>query len=98
MEERQKAKDVMIEKLTLKNQQLKTQRAKLAQRVAQKEEMSDALHVVDFEQLKIENQQFLERVEAKNAELLQVKATTAQSVQVCVLSFFSQQRHPCSPF
>jgi hypothetical protein len=83
MEDRLKAKVTMIEKLELKNAQLKGQRAKLGQRVAQKDELCDMLHVVDFDQLKIENQQCLERVEAKNKELLDVKVTTGNTVQVC---------------
>ena len=77
-----KNKDNTIEKLELKNHSLQTQRWKLSQRVAQKEEMSDMLHAVDFDQLKIENQQYLERVEEKNTELLQVKVTTGRTVQV----------------
>jgi Domain of unknown function (DUF4201) len=49
-------------------------------------EASGALHVVDFDQLKIENQQHLERLDARNRELLRVKATTGSSVQArCLL-------------
>lgn len=84
-----KNKDNMIEKLELKNHSLQTQRWKLSQRVAQKEEMSDMLHAVDFDQLKIENQQYLERVEEKNAELLQLKVTTGRTVQVQIVCIFS---------
>lgn len=81
MEDRLKSSDALIEKLKLKNKSIKAQRDKLKQRVDQKEAMSDALHVVDFDQLKIENQQYLERIEEKNAELLQVKVTTGHTVQ-----------------
>lgn len=81
MEDRLKSSDALIEKLKLKNKSIKAQRDKLKQRVDQKEAMSDALHVVDFDQLKIENQQYLERIEEKNAELLQVKVTTGRTVQ-----------------
>ena len=82
MENKIKAKDAAAEKLELKNAQLKAQRGKLARRVAQKDELSDALHVVDFDQLKIENQQHLERVDEKNGELLRIKATTGSTVAV----------------
>jgi hypothetical protein len=82
MEDRLRNSDTLIEKLKLKNRSLKAQREKLKQRVQQKEAMSDMLHVVDFDQLKIENQQYLERIEEKNAELLQVKVTTGRTVQV----------------
>lgn len=40
------------------------------------------LHLVDFDQLKIENQQYLERIDAKNKELLQLKLSTGRTVQV----------------
>lgn len=38
--------------------------------------------MVDFEQLKIENQQYFERIDAKNKELLQLKLSTGKTVQV----------------
>jgi hypothetical protein len=37
---------------------------------------------VDFEQLKIENQQYFERIDGKNKELLQLKLSTGKTVQV----------------
>lgn len=40
------------------------------------------LHLVDFEQLKIENQQYFERIDGKNRELLQLKLSTGKTVQV----------------
>lgn len=49
--------------------------------------MGEVLHVVDFDQLKIENQQYLDRIEERNTELLRLKATTGKAVQVC-LSYF----------
>lgn len=89
MEDRLKAKDNLIEKLDLKNHSLQTQRWKLSQRVSQKEQMSDMLNAVDFDQLKIENQQYLERIEEKNTELLQVKLTTGRTIQVLSLHLLS---------
>ena len=44
--------------------------------------MGEVLHVVDFDQLKIENQQYLDRIEERNTELLRLKATTGKAVQV----------------
>lgn len=40
------------------------------------------LHLVDFEQLKIENQQHMEAIDTKNKELLALKTCTGKSVQV----------------
>lgn len=43
------------------------------------------LHVIDFDQLKIENQQYLEKIEERNNELLRLKLTTGNTVQVTSL-------------
>merc|ERR1740139_1483923 len=48
----------------------------------QKEDMGEVLHVIDFDQLKIENQQYLEKIEERNNELLRLKLTTGNTVQV----------------
>lgn len=55
---------------------------KMEQQLHQKEDMGEVLHVVDFDQLKIENQQYLDRIEERNTELLRLKATTGKAVQV----------------
>lgn len=44
--------------------------------------MGEALHEVDFQQLKIENAQFLETIEAKNQELIQLKLASGNTLQV----------------
>ncbi len=49
-----------------------------------KEDMGEVLHVVDFDQLKIENQQYLERIEERNSELLRLKTMTGKAVQVSI--------------
>lgn len=54
----------------------------MEQQLHQKEDMGEILHVVDFDQLKIENQQYLDRIEERNTELLRLKATTGKAVQV----------------
>ncbi len=56
----------------------------MEQQLHQKEDMGEVLHVVDFDQLKIENQQYLDRIEERNTELLRLKATTGKAVQVCL--------------
>lgn len=40
------------------------------------------LHLVDFDQLKIENQQYMEKIEERNSELLRLKLSTSRTVQV----------------
>ena len=72
----------MAEKLRLKNMTLKSQIQKMETQLQQKEDMGEVLHVIDFDQLKIENQQYLEKIEERNNELLRLKLTTGNTVQV----------------
>jgi chromosome segregation ATPase len=81
MEDKQRTKGAAIEKLRLKNTTLKTQIGKIEQQLQLKEEMGEVLHVIDFDQLKIENQQYLEKIEERNSELLRLKLTTGNTVQ-----------------
>uniref|UniRef100_A0A2K5N0U5 Cilia- and flagella-associated protein 263 n=1 Tax=Cercocebus atys TaxID=9531 RepID=A0A2K5N0U5_CERAT len=74
-------RDNMKEKLRLKNVSLKVQRKKLLSQLRQKEEVGEALHDVDFQQLKIENAQFLETIEARNQELTQLKLSSGNTLQ-----------------
>ncbi|CAK7321959.1 Coiled-coil domain-containing protein 113 [Vulpes lagopus] len=75
-------RDNMKDKLRLKNVSLKVQRKKMLLQLRQKEEVGEALHDVDFQQLKIENAQFLETIEAKNQELIQLKLASGNTLQV----------------
>ena len=82
MEEKLRAKGAAAEKLRLKNATLKSQYQKVEGQLQQKEDMGEVLHVIDFDQLKIENQQYLEKIEERNNELLRLKLTTGNTVQV----------------
>ncbi len=73
--------DAVIEKLRLKNASLKSQITKVEAQLAQKEEVGDVLHYIDFHQLQIENKQYLAKIEERNDELLNVKVTTGKSIQ-----------------
>ncbi|KAM4721173.1 cilia- and flagella-associated protein 263 isoform 2-T2 [Rhinophrynus dorsalis] len=81
MEEKTRARDSLVDKLRLKNATLKVQKKKMQMQLKQ-EEMGEVLHEVDFQQLKIENAQFLERIEERNQDLLQLKLTTGDTLQV----------------
>lgn len=65
-EDELKSKDVLIEKLKLKNNNLKSQAFRIEQQLSAKDETSDSLHYIDFHQLQIENKQFLSKIEVKN--------------------------------
>eukprot|EP00128_Syssomonas_multiformis_P018490 Colp12_sorted_trinity150504_noHs@33246 len=60
-------------------------RNKLRKREAElkkKEELADGLHLIDFEQLKIENQTYNEKIEERNEELLKLRKKITNTVQV----------------
>ncbi|XP_048211044.1 coiled-coil domain-containing protein 113 [Perognathus longimembris pacificus] len=82
IEEMNRRRDNMKDKLCLKNVSLKVQRKKMLLQLRQKEEVGEALHDVDFQQLKIENAQFLEMIEARNQELIQLKMASGSTLQV----------------
>lgn len=80
-EDKVKKVDAVIEKLRLKNASLKSQISKVESQLAQKEEVGDVLHYIDFHQLQIENKQYIAKIEERNDELLNVKVTTGKSIQ-----------------
>eukprot|EP01029_Cantina_marsupialis_P003817 TRINITY_DN13848_c0_g1_i1.p1 TRINITY_DN13848_c0_g1~~TRINITY_DN13848_c0_g1_i1.p1 ORF type:complete len:334 (+),score=123.73 TRINITY_DN13848_c0_g1_i1:119-1120(+) len=82
MEDKLRQKDQFIDKLRLKNSTLRSHAAKAEHQLRHKEEMGDALHYIDFHQLQIENKQYLAKIEEKNQELLSLKMTTGNTVQV----------------
>ena len=79
LEDGLRLKDARAEKLRGKNKTLKSQIAKSEAQLHKKEEQGEMLHVIDFDQLKIENQQYLERIEERNNELLRLKLTTGKT-------------------
>lgn len=48
----------------------------------EKEQLAEGLHMIDFEQLKIENQSLTEKIEERNEELLKLKRKITMTVQV----------------
>ncbi|KAM6430722.1 cilia- and flagella-associated protein 263 isoform 1-T1 [Liasis olivaceus] len=89
MEDRIRSRDVMKEKIRLKNDSLKVQKKKMQMQLKQKEELGEALHEVDFQQLKIENAQFLEKIDERNQDLLQLKLTVGNTLQI--LNFYKKK-------
>ncbi|XP_036608466.1 coiled-coil domain-containing protein 113 [Trichosurus vulpecula] len=80
VEDRNVRRDALRDKLRLKNLSLKVQKKKLLMQLKQKEEVGEALHDVDFQQLKIENIQFLENIDQRNRELIQLKLTAGNAL------------------
>ncbi|KAI9098908.1 hypothetical protein DFS34DRAFT_649606 [Phlyctochytrium arcticum] len=81
-EDRIRAKDAIIKKTRLKNSTIKLQKNKLHLQLKQKEEMGEVLHAIDFDQLQIENKQYLVKIEERNSELLKLKMTAGNTQQV----------------
>lgn len=81
-EDKMRTRKALIEKLRLKNSTLKVQKKKLQLQLKQKEEMGEVLHEVDFKQLKIENNQYLEKIDERNQELLKLKHSSGNTLQV----------------
>lgn len=76
------AKDQEVEKVRLKNIHLRTQLRKLGDRLKEREKLADGLHLIDFEQLKIENQTLNEKIEERHEELHKLRKKTTTTVQV----------------
>jgi hypothetical protein len=78
----EEAKDVEVGELRLKHIMLVNQTKNLEDQVKQKEELAEGLHLIDFEQLKIENQTLNEKIEERNDELHKLRKKTTSTVQV----------------
>ena len=59
-------KDGELIEVRLENMRLKSRLKRQEQILKQKEELAEGLHLIDFEQLKIENQTYGEKIEEKN--------------------------------
>jgi hypothetical protein len=47
----------------------------------QKEEMGEVLHAIDFDQLQIENKQYLLKIDEQNTEMLKLKLASGNTMQ-----------------
>lgn len=73
MEEWLRSADSIIEKLRLRTSTQRYRHVALKHQLLQKEELGETLHAVDFDQMRIDNKILMERIESKNADLLQLK-------------------------
>ncbi|XP_050760158.1 coiled-coil domain-containing protein 113 [Gymnogyps californianus] len=89
MEEKNRQRDLLREKLRLKNYLLKGYKKKLQQQLRQKEQMGETLHELRLQQLQVRNAQYQEKIDEKNQELLQLKLTSGKTVQV--LNFYKRK-------
>lgn len=75
-------KEEEVQRVRLKNIHLSNQLKRIEQTLRQKEELAEGLHLIDFEQLKIENQSLNEKIEERNEELLKLRKKTTTTVQI----------------
>lgn len=80
--ERLKAREALMNKLRDRSSGFKRQIIRLNNQLQQKEEMGDTLQEIDFNQLKIENQQYLDKIDEKNLELVILKRQVAKFTQI----------------
>ena len=82
IEEFEVDKDAEVEEVRTSNITLKNKFAKLETALRKKDELAENLHVIDFEQLKIENQTLNEKIEERNEELHKLRKKTIVTVQM----------------
>eukprot|EP01116_Phalansterium_solitarium_P013084 TRINITY_DN299_c0_g5_i2.p1 TRINITY_DN299_c0_g5~~TRINITY_DN299_c0_g5_i2.p1 ORF type:complete len:594 (-),score=147.98 TRINITY_DN299_c0_g5_i2:1243-3024(-) len=75
-------KDGDVEKVRLKNITLRKKYSSLEKSLRAKEELKNGLHLIDFEQLKIENQTFNEKIEERNEELAKMRKKINNTVHI----------------
>ncbi|ELW62231.1 Coiled-coil domain-containing protein 96 [Tupaia chinensis] len=74
-------KEKEIRAVRLENVQLRQSLVHFETRMRAQEDMTEGLLLIDFEQLKIENQTFNEKVEERNEELLKLRNKVTNNVQ-----------------
>lgn len=82
MEDKLTQKDMLINKLLMKNHAHKIAIKKSEMQLKSKAETGDDLQYIDFHQLQIENQQFVIRIEEANQELLDLKKRSGRTVKI----------------
>ncbi|CAG5116775.1 unnamed protein product, partial [Candidula unifasciata] len=75
-------KEQEVVQMRLENIRLKNSMKKNEQQIKLKEQVSEGLHLIDFEQLKIENQTYNEKIEERNEELLKFRKKITSTVQI----------------
>ena len=75
-------KEAILDRERLKNVVLRHALERLERAIRAKERLADGLHLIDFEQLKIENHGLHEKIEERDEELLKLRKKTTTTVQI----------------
>jgi len=73
---------MLINKLLMKNQSFKSAIKKADQQLKTKQDSGDDLQYIDFHQLRIENQQYLQRIEEAHQDLVDLKRRSGKTVKI----------------
>ncbi|XP_013927220.1 PREDICTED: coiled-coil domain-containing protein 96 [Thamnophis sirtalis] len=79
---KEQSKEQEMTEVRLENIKLKHRIQKLDASLKAQEELAEGLHLIDFEQLKIENQTYNEKIEERNEELQKLRRKVTNTVQV----------------
>eukprot|EP00775_Hariotina_reticulata_P011309 gene11309-11459_t len=82
LEARDHAVEDELQRVRLKNIHLANALKKLEATIRDKEQLAEGLHLIDFEQLKIESQSLNEKIEERNEELIKLRKKTTVTVQI----------------
>ncbi|XP_073504066.1 cilia- and flagella-associated protein 184 [Phyllobates terribilis] len=82
LQSREERKEKEVIQVRLENIKLKNHINRYESTLRSKEELAESLHLIDFEQLKIENQTYNEKIEERNEELLKLRKKITNTVQV----------------
>ena len=78
---KERAADAVVTRERVTNARLRRRLARTEEKVRDKEELAAGLFLVDFEQLKIENGALREKIDARNDDLVRLRAKTGSQVQ-----------------
>ncbi|KAL7984654.1 hypothetical protein Chor_003224 [Crotalus horridus] len=79
---KEQSKEKEMTEVRLENIKLKHRIQKIDASLKAQEELAEGLHLIDFEQLKIENQTYNEKIEERNEELQKLRRKVTNTVQV----------------
>nr|XP_006128334.1 coiled-coil domain-containing protein 96 [Pelodiscus sinensis] len=79
---KEQRKEKEMSEVRLENIKLQHKVEKLEASLKAQEELAEGLHLIDFEQLKIENQTYNEKIEERNEELLKLRKKITNTVHI----------------
>ena len=71
-----------LERVRLRNISMRTQLKKMEKTLRAREQLAEGLYMIDFEQLKVENQTLYEKIEERSEELVKLKRKKTITVQM----------------